>query len=225
MPSVRVVTYNIAGGRHPRPLRQAMRAVAADIAVINETPKLPLVWRWQCARLASAWGLRRVAGGRDAGSNMICASDRVQVLTTFADRTRQPRFAPRRGIVAAQCRVGGVDFGIVGVHLSLFADRRADEASKAVAVADVLRGPVVVAGDLNELPDRPAWQVLRQAGFLDYGVDTDLTFSTTKPAKRIDAVLVRGAAVSWCGIPSLTPRLLQAASDHYPVEAVLDLSA
>lgn len=223
MPSVTVLTYNIAGaGRRPA-LRDVVTAVAPDVVVVNETPKLPLLWRWQCGRLAAEWGLRRAAGGRDAGSNMICVSDRVQVLSTSARRLEQPLFAPRRGIVTAQCRVDGVEFGVVGVHLSLVAESRAVEAEEAVVAADRLTGPVVICGDLNELPGRPAWRVLHRAGFTDFGDDTDMTFSSAQRVKRIDAVLVRDAAASLYGVPDLGAERFQAASDHCPVQAVIEL--
>lgn len=223
MSSVKVLTYNIAGARHRPALRDVVTKVAPDVVVVNETPKLPLLWRWQCGRLAAEWGLRRAAGGRDAGSNMICVSDRVRVLSTSARRLGQPLFAPRRGIVTAQCRVDGVEFGIVGMHLSLVAESRAVEAEEAVAAAERLTGPVVVCGDLNELPGRPAWRVLHRAGFTDFGDDTDMTFSSAQRVKRIDAVLVRDAAASLYGVPDVDAELLQAASDHCPVAALIDL--
>lgn len=223
MSTVRVLTYNIAGARYRAPLRDVVRAVAPDVLVVNETPKLPLLWRWQCARLAAGWGLRRAAGGRDAGSNMICVSPRVHVLATSVRRLRQPLFAPRRGVVTAQCEVDGVEFGVVGVHLSLLAERRPAEAQQAVLAADALRGPVVMCGDLNEPPDRPAWQLLRQAGYVDCGDDAGMTFSTANPVKRIDAVLVRAAVVRSYGVPDVGVGRLRAASDHFPVQAVVEL--
>ena len=223
MPSVRVLTYNIAGGAHRPALRDVVTGLAPDVVVVNETPKLPLLWRWHCGRLAAEWGLRRAAGGRDAGSNMICVSDRVRVLSTSVRRLQQPLFAPRRGIVAVQCRVAGVEFGVVGVHLSLVAESRAAEAEEAVTAAERLSGPVVVCGDLNELPGRPAWRVLHRAGFADFGDDTDLTFSSSDRVKRIDAILVRDAAASLYGVPALRPERFEAASDHCPVQAVIEL--
>ena len=74
MTTVTVMSYNVYGARYRAPLRQVMQATAPDVLIVNETPKVPLVWRWQCDRLAASWGMRRAAGGRDAGSNMICVS-------------------------------------------------------------------------------------------------------------------------------------------------------
>lgn len=224
MPSVRVLTYNIAGARRRSALGDVVRAVAPDVLVVNETPKLPLVWRWQCARLAAEWRLVRAAGGRDAGSNMICLSPRVQLLGSSARRLGQPLFAPRRGVVSAQCAVDGMQFGVVGVHLSLFAERRVAEAEQAVLAAHALRGPVILCGDLNEPPGRSAWRALHAAGFVDFGADAKMTFTSTDPVKRIDAVLVRGAGVSSYGVPDVGTEALGAASDHCPVQAVVELA-
>ncbi len=93
-----------------------------------------------------------------------------------------------------------------------------------VEVARSLRGPVVVAGDLNETPDGPAWARLRAAGFADEGDRSWRTFPADRPAKRLDALLVRGdVRVLSHGDPGLPADLLAAASDHRPVLARLEL--
>jgi endonuclease/exonuclease/phosphatase family metal-dependent hydrolase len=128
-----------------------------------------------------------------------------------------------RGLVTAQCAVDGLEFGVVGVHLSLVAARREVEARAAVAAAGRLRGPVVICGDFNEPPGRPAWRIFHRAGFVDFGRPDDFTFSSTHRRKRIDAVLVKGAEVQSYGVPPL-PAASRQASDHCPVRAVLTLS-
>jgi endonuclease/exonuclease/phosphatase family metal-dependent hydrolase len=223
--TVTVVAYNVHGGSARGPLAQVVTALKPDVLVVNESPKLPLVWRWQCDRLAREWGLGRVAGGRNAGQNLLCASDRVEVLDSAASRLPQPLLKPIRGIVSAQCAIGGRPFGVVGVHLSLLPDRRAAEARAAVAVAAGFGGPVVVCGDLNERPGRPAWQQFAAAGFADVGAASGPTFSSADPRKRIDAILIRAGRVISYGVPSLPPSLYSQASDHLPVCAVLELPA
>ena len=99
------------------------------------------------------------------------------------------------------------------------------EVDRVIAVARRLRGPVVVAGDLNEPPDGPSWQRLRQAGFVDHGSKKWRTFPADQPEKRIDALLVRGdVTVVAHGDPGVRDELLAAGSDHRPVLAVLDLT-
>jgi endonuclease/exonuclease/phosphatase family metal-dependent hydrolase len=227
--TLRVATYNIwMGGRGGAELDRAVRALDADVLLVNESPKVPLLWRSRCRRLADRWGRRFVVGGRPAGSNMILVRDgMVAVRSSGSARLRQPLFQPRRGIAWAQLRHRGRLFGVVCCHLSLDRERRLDETERVLEVVGRLRGPVVLAGDLNEPPRGPAWQRLRAAGFVDHGGDDWPTFPADAPTKRIDALLVRGAARPLRhGRPDgddLDETLLGRASDHRPVLAELEI--
>jgi endonuclease/exonuclease/phosphatase family metal-dependent hydrolase len=223
VPTITVATYNVYGARHRAPLRAVVRALNADVLVVNEAPKLPWLWRRQCDRLARSWLLRRACGGRDSGSTMICVSGRVSVEQVSARRLAQPRFAPCRGVVAAQCRLGRVSFGVVGVHLSLMQWSRPAEAHEALAEAAALSGPVILGGDLNETPDRSCWRMFAAGGLVDRGGHDALTWRSDRPDRRIDALLVRGAEVRAHGVPDLPSPLLSAASDHLPVVATVEL--
>lgn len=168
--------------------------------------------------------MRYVAGGRDAGSNMIVVAHGIQVKSTFTTTLPQPLFQPRRGIAAAQLRVRGGLVGVVSCHLSLDAGRRAVEVERVIEVADRLRGTVVIGGDLNEKPGGPSWRRLRQAGYVDHGSKDWPTYPADAPVKRIDALLVRGATpVLHHGDPGIEEELQAQASDHRAVLAVLDL--
>jgi endonuclease/exonuclease/phosphatase family metal-dependent hydrolase len=223
MTRLRVMTYNILlGGRRGDPLHDVVRSVAPDVLLVNESPKTPVVWKWACRRLATRWDLRYVVGGRPAGSNMVAVGRGVSVKSAVQQTLRQPRLRPRRGIAAAQLRVDGRLVGVVSCHLSLDRDRRLQEVRSVLSVARAMRGPVIVAGDLNEPPNGPAWALLRQAGFVDHGSKAWRTFPSDRPERRIDALLVRGeATVVHHGDPGLDPALLAAASDHRPVLAEL----
>lgn len=225
MPALRVMTYNILmGGRHGSVLHRAVREAAPDVLLVNESPKTPLLWRGRCRKLTEAWGMRYVAGGRDAGSNLIAVAPGVGVKSALATTLRQPLFQPRRGIAAAQLRVHGSLVGVVSCHLSLDPERRAAEVERVIEVAGRLRGPVVVGGDLNEPPGGPNWRRLHRAGYVDHGSDRWPTFPADRPTKRIDALLVRGVAgVVQHGDPGLDEDLLARASDHRPVLLTLDL--
>ena len=168
--------------------------------------------------------MRYVAGGRPAGSNMIVVAPGVQVKAAGSEVLKQPLFQPRRGIAWAQLRIQGRLVGVVSCHLSLNRERRLREVERVIEVADRLRGPVVIGGDLNEPPAGPCWRRLRGAGFVDHGDKTWLTFPADHPDRRIDALLVRGSVkVVHHGDPGVPEQLLAAASDHRPVLAVLDL--
>lgn len=225
MTRLRVMTYNILlGGTRGEPLHQVVRSVAPDVILVNECPKNPLVWKRGCHGLTDRWGMRYVVGGRPAGSNLIAVSRRVAVKSATQQVLPQPRFQPRRGIAAAQLRVAGQLIGVVSCHLSLDRGRRLHEARRVLEVAQRLRGPLVLAGDLNEPPDGPAWNVFRQAGFADHGSPEWQTFPSESPRRRIDALLVRGhLRVLHHGDPGVAPGLLAAASDHRPVVAELDI--
>lgn len=225
---VTVMTYNIWWPHHRDEVARVVRELAPDVLVVNETPKAPLIWRWRCRRLVEGWGMRYVAGGRNAGSNLICVSDRVAVVATSVRRLRQPLCKPRRGVVTARLRVAGAELAVVGVHLSLIASSRPSEAAVAVAGAAALSGLVVMAGDLNEEPHGRAWQVFREAGYADAaagseGAAGEPTYPSWRPVKRIDALLVRGLEVRDAGVPDLPAGVLAAASDHLPVLAHLVL--
>ncbi len=225
MTLLRVVTYNILmGGRRGQPLNDVVRALAPDVLLVNESPKRPVLWKRDCRHLVERWRLRYVAGGRPAGSNLVACAATVGVKAVTEEVLRQPLFQPRRGIVSAQLRVGGRLVGVVSCHLSLDRERRVQEARRVLEVAGRLRGPVVVAGDLNETPDGPSWELLRRAGFVDHGSSAWRTFPADDPERRIDALLVRGdVRVLRHGDPGVDVRLLAAASDHRPVLAELDL--
>jgi endonuclease/exonuclease/phosphatase family metal-dependent hydrolase len=221
-----VMTYNILGARHREVLGTLVREVGPDVLLVNETPKLPIVSNLQCRRLAREWELHLRAGGRSAGSNMILTSERVPVTSTFARRIPQPCFKPRRGVVAIQAELEGQPIGFVGCHLSLIAGSRVHELTDYVLVAaDRLEGPVVLAGDLNETPGKPAWQRLLDAGFVDHSGPPEMTFPAQAPNRRIDALLVRGnVRVLERRVPGVNPAEFAEASDHRPVTALVQMT-
>lgn len=225
MTSLRVATYNIRlGGRARAELRDVVRRIAPDVLLVNESPKSPLTWRRRSAWLASDWQLCYVTGGRVAGSNLVLAREGVEVESVLCLVLPQPRWSPRRGIAAAQLRVGGRPIAVVSCHLGLASDRRLREVEEVLAVADGLAGPVVVGGDLNEPAGGPCWRRLQDAGLVDHGSARWPTFPAARPAARIDALLVRGdVRVTHHGIVEAPSDLLARASDHLPVGAVLEM--
>ena len=225
MVAVRVMTYNIwQGGRAGEPLTEAVRAATPDVLLVNECPKTPLLWQWQCRDLAESWGMEYVTGGRSAGSNMIVVRPGVAVEAAYSTTIPQPLFQPRRGVAAARLLVEGAPLGVVSCHLSLDPERRRREVERVLEMSRPLQGNVVVAGDLNEKPRGAGWQTLGAAGFADHGTDAWLTFPSVAPVKRIDALLVSGPAkILRHGDPGIDLALQERASDHRPVMAVLEL--
>ena len=222
---LRVATLNILmGGRRGEPLHEGVRTMAPDVLLVNESPKLPLLWRRRCELLATRWGLRFVGGGRPAGSNMVLVRPGIRLEGVRSRTLRIPPLMPRRGIVAVQLRVDGKLFGAISCHLSLTPEARVREVEEVLAEASRLRGPVVVGGDLNERPNGPSWARFRQAGFADHGTGHWRTFPVEEPGRRIDALLVRGPVrVLHHGDPGVPEGLQVAASDHRAVLAVLTI--
>ncbi|HET7387903.1 MAG TPA: endonuclease/exonuclease/phosphatase family protein [Nocardioidaceae bacterium] len=224
MPSARVMTYNILnGGERGAALHDVVREVDPDVLLVQETPKLPLLWRKGCRRLVQAWGMRLVTGGRTAGSNLIAVRRGIAVKSAGSVAFHDGSFAPRRGVAWAQLRIEGRLVGVVCTHFSLEAWRREREVERVLSVAAGLRGSVIVGGDLNERPVAPNWRRLVSAGYVDHGTKRWRTFPSDEPTKRIDALLVRGQAeVVHHGGPGVPDEMLVAGSDHRPVLAVLD---
>lgn len=223
------MTYNIRlGGRRRRDLRRVVRSLQPDVLLVNESPKTPLLWRRQCRRLARDWGMRYAAGGRDAGSNLVVVSDRIEVLHTRTRVLPQPWGRPRRGIVVVRVRLGDQVWSCLGVHLGLAADARGRELSAVLDEAAAEPDPVLLGGDLNEPAGRPSWTRLAGAGFRDLGREQGPTFPARHPSERIDALLVRGEVVEGAVRPAASGAdpargrpapPVATASDHRPVVA------
>jgi endonuclease/exonuclease/phosphatase family metal-dependent hydrolase len=229
MTGVRVMTYNIyLGGRLGEPLDQVVRRAAPDVLLVNESPKTPLLWRRRCHRLAGAWGMRVVTGGRPAGSNLILSSLSVEVVSS-ADVlfSRDPRLH-RRGTAIAVLSKHGSRFAVAGIHLDLVAAPRLRhvaelEAALARHVPDGV--PAIVGGDVNDTPGSRVWDTLsarRRDAFAVAGSGTGFTFSAREPRQRIDGVFVDPRlGVTAARVPD-DPDVARA-SDHRPLLVDLEL--
>ena len=217
MVSLRVVTYNVRSLRDDRDaLVRVIRRLSADVVCMQEAPRR-LRWRARCAALARDTGLLYVGGGRTAGGSMMLASLRVDVRSTLEYRFSRTPGLYERGAVAAVVELGGAAAVVASVHLGLDSTERLRHRSELVGMVDRFGGQVtVLAGDINERPDMPAWRAIADE-FTDAGAADDTpTFSTRDPRRRIDGVFVRGPArVASYGVVDGAD--VQAASDHRPV--------
>ncbi|MDQ6849301.1 MAG: endonuclease/exonuclease/phosphatase family protein [Actinomycetota bacterium] len=228
MPTLRLLTYNVRSMRDDREaLGRVIRSAAAEVVLIQESPRF-LRWRSLCAQLARTSNLVVVSGGRAAGSNLILSSLAVDVdSSTDVLFSREPKLH-RRGTAIAVLRYRGARFAVAGIHLDLVEAPRLrhigelDAAIDAHVPADVR---TVVAGDVNDQPGSLTWAALtarRRDAFAEAGVGEPNTSSAQEPRRRIDAVFTDP------GIEVRTARVLvhpelEAASDHRPVLAELDL--
>ncbi len=234
---IRVLSWNVWKlFGDPLAVHRVLRAAEPDLVCLQEAPALLWSTR-QLTALARAAGLHLVAGGRSAAGNAMLRSSRVQVHEAEAIRFRPLNWRiQRRGAVLATVGLAGESpLQVVGVHLGLDpVERRAHVqellarlsaspvSTGRVATGRVATGlPVVVAGDLNELPGGPSWQALAEVA-MDPSTEAAPTFTAARPRKRIDAVLTGpGIEILEYGQWQPDPRDVALASDHLPVLAVI----
>ena len=236
---LRLVSYNVRDLRDDRDaVAHVLRALRCDVACLQEVPR-----RWfqqhGVSRLARETGLRRACGGRASGGTAIFVGRRLDVAAAGAFRlpVRAP-WTRTRGAAVVTVSLDGVRLVAASVHLPLGPGDRVTHArivrARLATLAPGTAGPtpLVIAGDLNEPPGGPAWEVLG-AGLTDVAQDaTDVgapapTFTARRPARRIDAVLVGPGVLATsvrvpgspddAGLPDLSLADLQSASDHLPV--------
>ena len=220
---LRVVSWNVRDLLgDPLAVHRVLRALAPDVACLQEVPRRPGS-RWRVAALARAAGLLYVAGGRDAGGTALLVSLRAEVGAAAAVRLPVAgRTARTRGAVVAEVGLPGTArVAVAGVHLGLDAGERLQHC--ALVRSRVAAGlPLVVCGDLNERPDGAAWTAWGDAR--DPAPDAGPTFPAASPRSRIDAVLVGpGVEVLSYDDGGADRGDVRAASDHVPVVAVLGL--
>lgn len=229
MTTLTVLSYNVRSLRDdPSAVARVMRAAAADVAIVQEAPRL-LRWRSKCAALARRAGMVQVVGGRAAGANLLLSSLAVDVLARKDVSLRAERNRHRRGVAVAVLRKAGSRFAVAGTHLELVEQNRLrhlDELSGVLAgfvPADV---PLIVGGDLNAVPGSATWQALGRFGrdsFAEVGAGEGFTYSSVAPVRRIDALFAD---------PRLTPVRaeviesadVRVASDHRPLVVEFDLA-
>ncbi|WP_246266501.1 endonuclease/exonuclease/phosphatase family protein [Nonomuraea typhae] len=225
---MRVGTYNVRGLKDSVPaLVRVITAMRADVLCVQEAPRL-LYWRARRRSLAEAAGLRVAAGGRLGGVSVFVAP-RVRVLHAEHHVLKIFLGLEIRGVAIAVVECDGTRLAVASLHLDLDAGARARHAAEAMTLlerAAARFGAVpVIAGDINEQSDAPAWRYLAGRLHDAYGhapVGDGMTFTAREPRKRIDALFTGpGLAVLGCGGVAAAREDLVAATDHLPVVAEL----
>lgn len=203
---MRLVAWNVLS------LRDDAAAVAGvlvslqpDVVVLTEAPRFwPGSWS-SVRRLTVRTGLRAVPSGRPVCGLLALVRpgrqvDRVQRRLL----TPEPHAHRRAGLALT---VAGLS--VLVTHLDVVPAARLRHAHE---LTDAFPSVDVVAGDLNEGPTGPAWQLLA-AGRT--AVPTRATHPARTPRRRIDAVLV---GPRWRATPvPVDDARLTVASDHLPV--------
>ncbi|MER5930416.1 endonuclease/exonuclease/phosphatase family protein [Streptomyces sp. NPDC002054] len=232
---IRVLSYNIRSLRDDEEaVARVIRACAPDLVFVQEAPRF-FRWRKHAARLALKTDLVVLSGGATAAGPLLLCS-----LRAFVERTEDVLLPltpglHRRGFATAVVRFGGVRVALLSAHLSLDPVERMAQAD---LLLDRLRDRdvpyAIAAGDINETPAGPSFSRLA-AELTDCRTAApwggELTFPSSGPDRRIDAVFAAGAGVEvlGCGVPAALPGIrstdLKAATDHLPLLAALRLPA
>jgi endonuclease/exonuclease/phosphatase family metal-dependent hydrolase len=222
------LTYNVRSLRDDRTaLGKVIRSAEPDVVLVQESPRFAR-WRSLCAELARRGNLVVVGGGRYAGSNLILSSLGVDVVSTADVLFSKDRGLHQRGTAIAVLTKLGSRFAVAGVHLDLREQarlRHVDELERALTEHVPDGVPIVVGGDVNDVPGSATWQAIaknRADAFVAAGSGNPFTSTATNPQKTIDGLFVD---------PRLTVRTARvlehpdvgAASDHRPVLAELEL--
>ncbi|HEX2031119.1 MAG TPA: endonuclease/exonuclease/phosphatase family protein, partial [Actinomycetota bacterium] len=191
MPRLRVLAYNVHGFRAgARRVAEAIAGERPDVAFLNEVDYLSLRLR----RFSRLVGMRWVSGLRPWRPipNAVLVRPPWRIIEHRLVRLpRSGKLVARGALVSVVGRAGN-RVTAVAVHLGLSAPERRRHAE---ALTDLLAGrhPVVVGGDLNELPDGPAasWLAGRYwDAFAAAGSGEGHTFPAAAPRARIDYVFV-----------------------------------
>jgi endonuclease/exonuclease/phosphatase family metal-dependent hydrolase len=236
--TIRVLTYNIHHGEgldgvtDLDRIAQVIRRTEADLVALQEvdrgverTDRID-----QPAQLAELTGMRVVfeknidLQGGQYGNAVLS-----RFPITYHRNHRLPRLASneQRGLLEVHVTIDGQRVIFFATHL----DHQPDDGERLACVAVLQRlarqcsdDPVIVAGDLNAVPDsRVLHEVttfLRDA-FDAVGGEAEFTFPSGEPNRRIDYILYNHHPTLRCVDCRVIPQPV--ASDHRPVLAVFEL--
>jgi endonuclease/exonuclease/phosphatase family metal-dependent hydrolase len=214
-PRLRVLSYNVHGGRDDRAaLVAVVRAVQPDVAILQEAPRR-MRWRTKSAVLASDLGLVVAGGGLPALGNLILVSLRVHVHEQWCLQFPLTPGRHLRGAAFVRCSVARTPFVVCGSHLATDALERPGQATILKKTMADVDAPLILGADLNEQPGGSAWRVLIE-GLVDPGLSSQPTYPAVAPRERIDAIFVdpRCEVLGYEVIDSPEARR---ASDHLPL--------
>lgn len=173
----------------------------------------------QTAELARLTGMHGVFGkamDHDGGEYGQAILSRHRIAGTKVHRLPgdgEPRIA-----FAAEIEAGGERVTFVTVHLDHRGDeRRVKQAETLAKVLAATAGPVVLAGDFNDVPGSPALSVFGEPWKPVVKREPVATHPAGRPEKEIDHLFVRG--LEPVGKAVVLPEAV--ASDHRPVSAVV----
>jgi endonuclease/exonuclease/phosphatase family metal-dependent hydrolase len=222
---VRVLVYNVRGFRDGlEGVVDVVAQVKPDIALLNETGS-----RRVLRRFARSVEMQAASDPWSPLARRVKDAVLVRPPWRIVDH-RQHRFADTdrmypRGVSLAHIGRTGYRVWAASVHLGLRPVDRRRDAEELADLVRALREPVIIGGDLNELPDGRAVGFLSDRfwdAWLLGGDVAGATFPASDPTARIDYLFVsEGIRVERVLVPA--GELARTASDHRPVVAELTL--
>lgn len=248
MTTLDVLTLNLWGRNGPAEARmtalaEALRSDPPDVLTLQEVAGDGR--STQAHRLADVLGHRHVHHIRSA---RIGRGEGLAVVTHLDSEQRDPVYLPHgrdahhRALQMIDLVVDGRAIRVGNTHLAWRLDVTDLRTAQAETIRSALHGwsgPLVLAGDLNDVAGSPPLETLTRAAedwvplrdaYAEVNADDPVTFDLDNPhmrhpelaGRRIDHVLVRGLPVRACRVV-LTGD--DAVSDHYGVRAQLTVDA
>ena len=222
---LRVVAYNIHSSRDDlNALAAVVQGLKPDILIVQEGPRR-LRWRTKAAALAHSFGMFYATGGQPSLGNVIMTNLRVRVRDTWEVRFPLKPGRHMRGAAFARCEAGGVSFTAVGTHLATDDEERPSQAERLRQAIAEIEGPVILGGDLNDVPGSPSWELVHSA-LVDVGERTGAGDVCTFPCRGADRRIDTVAVTESIGLEAYhveRNEMTRRASDHFPVVADLAL--
>ena len=232
---VAVLTYNIYhgedanGGSNLDAVAGIINSLEPDLVALQEVDnKTTRVQGLDLtAELSQRTGMRGIFGkamdyaGGEYGEAVLCRYPVVGIKNNPLPHS--PKAEPRAALEVHVELPGGERVVFVGTHLDHVRDqtdrmRQAERINELYADVDL---PIILAGDLNAVPDSDPINLLRRQWTCVDPNDPQPTFPSAGPRRKIDYILFKPGR-RW---KVLTTRVIEdkVTSDHCPVYAVLEL--
>ncbi|MEO8433700.1 MAG: endonuclease/exonuclease/phosphatase family protein [Pyrinomonadaceae bacterium] len=236
--TLRVMTYNIHVGigmdkklnlqriadviNHEHPDLAGLQEVDRGVQRTQRIDEIAEIARLTQMEYAFAYNLQF-----QGGQYGVAILSRFPIKVIDHWRFANVREKERRGMIRAEIEVHGQTINFVTTHLDYqYQDGRVFEAEQLLKLLAGIKGPVIVAGDFNDLPGADAYKIMtnqfRDAWIESKAIGEGLSYPADKPAKRIDYIFYR---------PDDSMRATRAwivntqASDHLPLVTDLEIRA
>jgi endonuclease/exonuclease/phosphatase family metal-dependent hydrolase len=232
---VSVLTYNIYhgedanGGSNLDAVAGIINSLKPDLVALQEVDnKTTRVKGFDLtAELIQRTGMQGIFGramdyaGGGYGEAVLCRHRIVDVRNNPLPHT--PNAEPRTALEVHVELPGGERIVFVGTHLDHVRDQtnRMMQVRRIVELYEDVNLPIILAGDLNAVPDSDPIELLRRQWTCADSNDFEPTFPSAGPKRKIDYIMFKPSR-RW---KVLTTRVIdeKVTSDHCPMYAVLEL--